>query len=57
MSFDKEAQKEFLPMQAGDVPQTWADISSLEKMGYKSKTTIDEGVLKFVNWFKEYHSK
>ncbi len=56
-SFDKEAQKEFLPMQAGDVPQTWADISSLEKMGYKSKTTIDEGVLKFVNWFKEYHNK
>ena len=55
-SFGKEAQKEFLPMQAGDVPQTWADISEIEKMGYKSTTEIKEGVEKFVEWFKNYHS-
>jgi len=55
-SFGKEAQKEFLPMQAGDVPKTWADISEIEKMGYKSTTEIQEGVEKFVAWFKNYHS-
>ena len=56
-SFGEEAKKEFLPMQAGDVPQTWADVSDLEMLGYKSTTEIKEGVKKFVNWFKEYHSK
>jgi len=55
-SFGKEAQKEFLPMQAGDVPQTWADVSELEKLGYKSTASIDEGVKKFVDWFKNYNN-
>ena len=54
-SFRKEAKKEFLPMQAGDVPQTWADISEIEKMGYKSTTGIEVGVEKFVDWFKKYY--
>ena len=54
-SFGKEAQKDFLPMQAGDVPQTWADISEIEEMGYKSTTEIREGVKKFVDWFKCYY--
>jgi UDP-glucuronate 4-epimerase len=53
-SFGKEAQKEYLPMQDGDVPQTWADVSEIEKMGYKSKTQISEGVQEFVDWFKNY---
>ena len=55
-SFGKEAQKEYLPMQAGDVPQTWADVSEIEKLGYKSTTGIEDGVEKFVAWFKNYHS-
>jgi len=49
-----EAKKEFLPMQPGDVPKTWADTSSLNEMGYKSKTTIREGVAQFVAWYKRY---
>ncbi|WP_139956356.1 NAD-dependent epimerase [Flavicella sediminum] len=56
-SFGVEAQKEFLPMQAGDVPQTWADVSDIEKLGYKSTTGINEGVLQFVNWYKSYKKK
>ena len=55
-SFGVEAKKEFLPMQAGDVPQTWADISEIEKLGYKSTTQIEEGVANFIKWFKTYHS-
>jgi len=54
-SLEAEAKKEFLPMQAGDVPQTWADISEIEKLGYKSNTLIEEGVKSFIKWFKIYH--
>jgi UDP-glucuronate 4-epimerase len=50
------AKKEYLPMQAGDVPQTWADISDIEKLGYKSTTEIKEGVDKFVEWYIAYHN-
>tara|TARA_B100000809_G_C15087524_1_gene511992 strand:+ start:709 stop:1734 length:1026 start_codon:yes stop_codon:yes gene_type:complete len=53
-SFGVEAKKEFLPMQAGDVPQTWADVSEIEKLGYKSTTEINKGVQNFVDWFKKY---
>ncbi|WP_272152055.1 NAD-dependent epimerase [Tenacibaculum aiptasiae] len=53
-SMNKEAKKEYLPMQAGDVPKTWADISEIEKMGYKATTEIEVGVEKFVEWFKNY---
>jgi UDP-glucuronate 4-epimerase len=53
-SFDKEAKKEFLPMQAGDVPQTWADITELENLGYRSEVDIEKGIGKFVNWYQEY---
>ncbi|MEE9409160.1 MAG: NAD-dependent epimerase/dehydratase family protein [Polaribacter sp.] len=54
-SFGVEAKKEFLPMQAGDVSKTWADISEIEKLGYKSTTKINEGVQNFVQWFKLYN--
>jgi UDP-glucuronate 4-epimerase len=49
-----KAKKNFMPMQPGDVPRTWADTNELHNLGYSSSTTIDEGVLKFVEWFKEY---
>jgi len=55
-SLDKKAKKEYLPMQAGDVPRTWANVSEIEKLGYKSIIGIDEGVEKFVDWFKKYNN-
>jgi len=52
----KEAKKEFLPMQPGDVYQTYADVSDLmEDFGFKPSTTIEEGLSKFAQWFKEYY--
>ncbi|MFL0352887.1 NAD-dependent epimerase [Xanthomarina sp. GH4-25] len=55
LSLGRTAKKEFFPMQPGDVPRTWADVSELEKMGYKSKVNIKEGVQKFVEWYKAYN--
>ncbi|MBG7611714.1 NAD-dependent epimerase [Polaribacter sp. BAL334] len=55
-SFGVDAKKIFLPMQAGDVPRTWADIKEIEKLGYKSTTKINEGVSKFVDWYKKYYN-
>lgn len=49
------AKKEMLSMQPGDVPRTWADTKRLNALGYRSTTSIDEGVRKFVEWFKNYH--
>lgn len=52
----KEARKEFLPMQAGDVPQTYADVTQLmNDFGFKPNTSIEEGLGKFAKWFKEYY--
>ena len=56
-SFGTEAKKEFLPMQDGDVSQTWADVSELEKLGYKSSVGIKGGVEQFVIWYKNYNKK
>ena len=55
-SCGKEAQKEFLPMQPGDVRASLADISKAkEKLGFEPKTTIREGVPKFVEWYRNYY--
>jgi UDP-glucuronate 4-epimerase len=52
----KEAKKEMLPMQPGDTTRSEPDISKARKMlGYDPKTTIKEGVPKFVQWYREYH--
>ena len=49
-------QKEFLPLQAGDVPKTYADVDDLIKdVGFKPNTSIDEGIGKFVEWYREYY--
>lgn len=51
-----EAKKEYLPMQMGDVQATYANISSLvSEVGYSPSTSIDEGLAKFVEWYKSYH--
>ena len=48
-----EAEKEFLPMQPGDVYQTNADCSKLETdLGYRPSTTLHEGIGRFIEWFK-----
>lgn len=52
----KEAKKEFLPMQPGDVYQTYADVTDLmEDFDFKPNTSVEEGLSKFVEWFKEYY--
>lgn len=52
----KEAVKEYLPMQPGDVPATYADVEDLEKtVGFKPSTSIQEGMNKFVAWYKEFY--
>ncbi|MGP2528295.1 NAD-dependent epimerase [Acidaminococcus sp. LBK-2] len=52
----KTAEKEYLPMQPGDVYQTYADVSELEKdFGFKPRTTIAEGLGKFAQWYREYY--
>lgn len=52
----REAQKEFLPMQDGDVPITYADISRLQKAtGFAPRTSLPEGMHKFVSWYREFH--
>ena len=52
----KEAIKEMLPMQQGDVNATWANVNQLiTDFGYSPKVTIDEGVKSFVNWYKNYY--
>ncbi len=51
-----EAKKEFLPMQPGDVYQTYADVSELMKdFDFKPDTSMDEGLRRFAVWFKEYY--
>ena len=52
----RKAEIEFLPMQPGDVKETYADIdSSRQDLGFHPETTIDEGIPRFVSWFREYH--
>ncbi|MDX1516087.1 MAG: NAD-dependent epimerase [Woeseiaceae bacterium] len=53
----KTAEKNMLPMQPGDVPDTWADTSDLSAdVGYQPSTPIDVGVKKFVDWYLNYYS-
>ncbi len=52
----KTAEKELLPIQAGDVPDTYADVQDLvNDVGYKPSTPIDQGIAQFVAWYKEYY--
>jgi len=51
----KKAKKNMLPMQQGDVPSTYADVSDLiDDLGYKPQTSIKEGIDKFVDWYIEF---
>ena len=51
-----EAEKNFLPLQSGDVPATSSDTSELEKwVGFKPNTPVKFGVAKFVDWYRDYY--
>ena len=52
-----EAKKELLPMQPGDVKETFADIKKAkELLGFYPKTQIEEGIKKFIRWYKEFYN-
>jgi UDP-glucuronate 4-epimerase len=52
----KKAEKNLLPIQAGDVPSTYADVDDLVRdVGFKPSTSIEEGIRKFVEWYRSYY--
>jgi UDP-glucuronate 4-epimerase len=52
----RTAQKQFLPLQPGDVPESFADIESARRdLGFEPKTTIELGLAQFVHWYKQYY--
>jgi len=54
----KEARKEFLPLQPGDVPATCADIDDLKMaVGFKPRTPLREGIRRFIEWYREYYKQ
>ena len=56
--YDFEAHKQLVPMQAGDVPVTYADASALERdFGFVPKITLREGLRKFAEWYKAFYVK
>ena len=56
-SLGRKAEKEFRPLQPGDVPDTYADVDDLvEQFGYKPSMSIKQGVEKFARWYKDYNS-
>lgn len=53
----RKAELELLPMQPGDVPVTYADVSALERdFGIRPKTALEDGLKRFVDWFRRYHA-
>jgi len=55
-SLGKKAILKPEPMQAGDVPKTWADVSELEKdFAYRPATSVEEGVERFIEWYRNYY--
>lgn len=54
----RKAIRNYMPLQMGDVPATWADASLLQSLtGYRPQTDYREGVKRFVEWFREYYKK
>jgi UDP-glucuronate 4-epimerase len=52
----RKAQRRLLPMQPGDVPQTYADVAALQAaVGFSPDTTIEEGISRFVAWYRDYY--
>lgn len=56
-AFGKTTEKELLPLQPGDVPDTYADVQALiNDVGYKPSTSLDDGVKKFAAWYKDFYN-
>ena len=52
----KTAQKELLPLQPGDVPDTYADVSDLvDELGYRPSTSVETGIARFIDWYRAYY--
>jgi UDP-glucuronate 4-epimerase len=52
----REAKKDLLPIQPGDVPATYADVSDLSRdFGFRPRTSVKEGISRFVQWYREYY--
>ncbi len=55
-SIGRSAEKNYLPLQLGDVVETYADVSDLEKIiGFRPSTAIEDGIERFVQWYRAYH--
>jgi len=55
-SLGKKAEKEFLDLQPGDVPVTFADVNDLIRdVGFKPSTSIEDGIKKFIGWYRDYY--
>ncbi|MEQ9257648.1 MAG: GDP-mannose 4,6-dehydratase [Roseovarius sp.] len=53
-----EAIRNYMPMQKGDVPATWADATLLQRLtGYRPETKVADGIDRFVSWFRDYYAK
>jgi UDP-glucuronate 4-epimerase len=54
-ALDKKADIDMLPLQPGDVPDTYADVTDLvEQFHYKPATPVDQGVANFVGWYRNF---
>jgi UDP-glucuronate 4-epimerase len=52
----RKAEMNLLPLQVGDVPDTWADVEDLvAAVGYRPQTPVEVGVRRFVDWYLEYY--
>ncbi|MGP3699488.1 NAD-dependent epimerase/dehydratase family protein [Rhodobacter sp. NSM] len=57
-SLGQKALRNYMPMQQGDVPATWADAGLLQRLtGYRPQTDIRDGIARFVSWYREYSGK
>jgi UDP-glucuronate 4-epimerase len=55
--FRRTANKEMLPMQPGDVPETYAETEDLRRdIGFRPATSIEDGIARFAQWYRNYHN-
>jgi UDP-glucuronate 4-epimerase len=53
----RQAEQNLLPLQPGDVPDTYADVQDLvDDVGYKPDTSVEEGVANFVDWYRAFYN-
>ena len=53
-----KAKKNFLPLQLGDIANTYANSNNLQKQfGYKPSTSVQDGIYKFIEWYKNFYLK